>query len=188
MSYDAVGDEELVLSVSLGDRDALGELYTRHSRAVYGLALHFLRDPNRAEEVTQEVFINLWNKAGKFHPERGRFLPWLLTTAHHRTIDELRRNKRDRGAMTEIARFGISNNSTEESPAERAERLEDSQVVREALDILPQEQLQVVVLAYYNGYSHTEIAHILDQPLGTVKTRMRLAMQKLRASMALRRG
>ena len=188
MSYDALGDEELVVSVSLGNRDALGELYTRHSRAVYGLALHFLRDTNRAEELTQEVFINLWNKADKFRPERGRFLPWLLTTAHHRTIDELRRDKRDRGAMTEIARFGLSNNSTEEGPAERAERLENSQVVREALDILPQEQQQVVILAYYNGFSHSEIAHILDQPLGTVKTRMRLAMQKLRASMALRRG
>ena len=188
MPYDELGDEELVMLVSLGEREALGQLFTRHARAVFGLALHFLRDPNRAEEVTQEVFINLWNKAGKFRPERGRFVPWLLTTAHHRTIDELRRNKRERGAITEVARVELGTTSPEEGPAERAERLEDSQVVREALDILPQEQQQVVVLAYYNGYSHSEIAQILDQPLGTVKTRMRLAMQKLRASMALRRG
>ena len=189
MPYDTLGDEELVTLMTLGEREALAELYARHARAVFGLILHMLKDTTRAEEVTQEVFLNLWQKAKMFRPERGKFLTWLLTSAHHRTIDELRRDGRFRSALEEVARMAQvgGSNEEDESPVDRAQRLEEAEVVRKALDVLPPEQQQVVMLAYYSGYSQLEIAEGLKQPLGTVKTRMRLAMQKLRASLALER-
>ena len=184
MSYDGLPDEELVTLLALGEKEALAELYSRHVRAVYSLVLHLLQDTGKAEEVTQEVFLNLWKKAATFRPERGKFLTWLLTTAHHRTIDELRRTRRQRNAFDEIAQNSKSEVNMVESPLERAERLEEAGTVHKALEILPPEQLQVVVLAYYKGYSQSEIAQILNHPLGTVKTRMRLAMQKMRASLS----
>ena len=184
MSYDGLPDEELVTLLTLGEKEALAELYSRHVRAVYSLVLHLLQDTGKAEEVTQEVFLNLWKKAATFRPERGKFLTWLLTTAHHRTIDELRRTRRQRNAFDEIAQNSKSEVNMVESPLERAERLEEAGTVHKALEILPPEQLQVVVLAYYKGYSQSEIAQILNHPLGTVKTRMRLAMQKMRASLS----
>ncbi len=187
MSYEGLADEELVTLVMLGEREALGELYSRHAKAVYGLTLHLLRDPTGAEEVTQEVFINLWKKAALFRPERGKFTTWLLTMAHHRTIDELRRSNRQRNAAAEIARNVLGGSNSEEGPQDIAQRLVEAREVRKALDVLPPEQLETIVLSYYKGYSQSEIAKILNQPLGTVKTRMRLAMQKLRVALTLQR-
>ena len=183
MPYDRLGDEDLVTLLTLGEKEALAALYSRHVKAVYSLVLHLLQDTGRAEEVTQEVFINLWNKAATFRPERGKFRTWLLTTAHHRTVDELRRTRRQRTTFDEVARNSQNEVNSEEGPLERAERMEEARAIHKALDILPPEQLQVVTLAYYKGYSQSEIAQILDNPLGTVKTRMRLAMQKMRASL-----
>ena len=184
--YDDPSDEQLVTLVTQGEAQALGALYDRHSRAVYGLVLHMLRDHARAEEMTQEVFLNLWLKARTFRSDRGSFRTWLMTVSHHRVVDELRRDNRQQNTLAEAGRellvTGIVSLDTPEAGAQRSE---EGAAVRLALSTLPSEQKEVVELAYYNGFSQSEIAQRLHQPLGTVKTRMRLAMQKLRAALAL---
>ncbi|MBI4203134.1 MAG: sigma-70 family RNA polymerase sigma factor [Chloroflexi bacterium] len=185
MSYSVLSEEELVALVKQGDQTALGELYDRRGKAVYGFALHLLRDQAKAEEVTQEVFINVWLKARTFDPGRGGFNTWLMTMAHHKAIDEMRRSHRQRVALDQAGQDSLVKwNSSEESPIEGAEKAQDAEAVRQALEMLPPEQRSVVTLAYYQGLSQSEIAARLQQPLGTVKTRMRLALQKLRLALA----
>lgn len=186
MSYDGLPDEQLVALVTHGAPQALGALYDRHGRAVYGLALHLLRDPARAEEMTQEVFLNLWLRAATYRPDRGSFHTWLMTVCHHRVVDELRRHRRQENALAEAERDPVIHSVTPfGSPEEGAQQSEEGAAVRRALNTLPAEQSQVVELAYYHGLTQSEIAARLRQPLGTVKTRMRLAMQKLRAALAI---
>jgi len=182
--YDELSDDRLITLVTQGERDALGALYDRHGKSVFGLVYHLLRDPARAEEVTQEVFLNVWLKAATFRPERGRFQTWLMSTAHHRAVDELRRDHRQQGTLEQAGWDALLSAGTpEDSPAEGAQRAEEGETVRKALKRLPPEQGKVIEMAYYQGFSQSEIAQRLQQPLGTVKTRMRLAMQKLRAAL-----
>ena len=185
MTYAAFTDEQLIALVQQGDSNALGELYDRRGRSVFGFTLHLLRDQAKAEEVTQEVFLNVWQKARTYDPSRGGFNTWLMTMAHHRAIDEMRRSHRQRTALEEAAQDTlVQMNSTTDSPLESAQRAQEAEAVRKALDTLPLEQRSVITLAYYQGLSPPEIAARLQQPLGTVKTRMRLALQKLRTALA----
>lgn len=186
MTLAGLSEEQLVALLQQGDSSALGELYDRRGKAVFGFALHLLRDQAKAEEVTQEVFLNVWQKARTYDPSRGGFSTWLMTMVHHRAIDELRRNQRQRASLEQSAQDALVqiNTSSSDSPADSAERAQDAEAVRKALEALPAEQSSVVTLAYYQGLSQSEIAARLQQPLGTVKTRMRLALQKLRIALA----
>lgn len=184
MTPSGYDDHELMAQVARGDREALGRLYDRYGRAVYAMARGMLQDGPLAEEVTQDVFTTLWLKASTYQPERGRVYSWLMTIAHNRVLDELRRVRRAQRVTVpgdgegDISAVAAARDVPTE--AEIVQRLDNGRV-RDALQALPEEQRRVVVMAYYQGYSHTEIAGLLSQPLGTVKTRMRLALQKLRA-------
>lgn len=185
MTFEANTDEELIGLVSAGELSALDDLYSRHSRAVYGFVYYLLRDPAKAEEVTQEVFVNVWQKATSYRAERGSFTTWVMTMAHHKAIDELRRTQRHRSAMENLTRHAaIEGEAVEGTPYESAQRAEAAEAVQRALQSLPQEQRQAIVLAHYHGYTQSEIADRLEQPLGTIKTRMRLGLRKLRTALA----
>ncbi|MBI4339309.1 MAG: sigma-70 family RNA polymerase sigma factor [Chloroflexi bacterium] len=184
MSFEGLSDEQVIGLVQQGDRDALGELYDRRGKAVFGFALHLLRDPAKAEEVTQEVFLNVWLKARFYQPQRGSFNTWLLTMTHHRAIDELRHAQRQRAVLDEAGQAMVINSDAPRDPLDEAQRAQEAETVNRALETLPPEQRNVIALAYYHGLSQSEIATRLQQPLGTVKTRMRLAMQKLRVALA----
>ncbi len=166
-------------------RDALTEFYARHSGAVYSLALRMLRDPGAAEEVAQDAFMSVWRRADSYRGNRGSPTSWLLSIAHHRAIDEIRRrSRRDRHASTrEVETVDVpSDESTD--PVRYAAARGDRDAIDEALGTLRPEQRAVVELAYFGGLTHTEIAERLGQPLGTVKTRMRLAIRGLREAIS----
>ena len=180
MSYEGRDDKELLSLIVQQDRESLEALYDRYAGAVYSLAVQMLRDSGAAEEVTQDTFFNVWRRASSYKSGRGSVTAWLFSIAHHRTIDELRRRRRDR---TQIQHgVDLTNMPSENGgdPLEFATSQFDRSQVKEALKVLRPEQREVVLLAYYGGLTHSEIASYLEKPLGTVKTRMRLALKKLR--------
>jgi RNA polymerase sigma-70 factor (ECF subfamily) len=147
-----------------GDKLAFEAIYDRYGDLVYSTALRVLRDPHIAEDMSQEIFVRLWRKPASYVAERGRFLTWLISVTRNRAVDEIR--SRGRRQRYETA-----------SP-------EEPRTVRAALAELPPEQRQAIELAYFGGHTQQEIAERLGQPLGTVKTRIRLGMQKMRAALA----
>ena len=179
--YEALSDEELVKLIALQNREALEVLYDRYAGPVYSLAMHMLRDAGAAEEVTQDTFFNVWRRASSYHPERGKLTAWLFSIGHHRVIDEARRRRR-REQMQVSGDVELLNRpgSDTDEPARYAILQMQRGEIKQALSALRTEQREVVVLAYYGGLTHSEIASRLGQPLGTVKTRMRLALKKLR--------
>ena len=143
--------------------------------------MHMLRDTGAAEEVAQDTFFNIWRRATSYKAPRGSVTSWLFSIAHNRTIDELRKRKRHYNKVQHGV--DISNRpseSREGDPTEYAALQYEGNRLKDALTVLRPEQREVVVLAYFGGLTHSEISKELDQPLGTVKTRMRLAMKKLR--------
>jgi RNA polymerase sigma-70 factor (ECF subfamily) len=171
------------LAVLVADEDAgaLQELYDRYSQPVFSMAYSMLRDHSVAEDVTQDVFFSLWTRAGRFDPERGVFRHWFLHLAHNRVIDELRKRRR------------IAQHSADKAPEDFEMGLVSSGdtaneaitsvmfgTAAEALKLLPEEQQIAVILAYLEGATQQEIAHRTGVPLGTVKTRLRLGLIKLR--------
>lgn len=180
MGLGAVGgaDSELAVAMAAGSQDALALLYDRYSGLAYGIALRVLGDPGRAEDAVQEAFLNVWNRAGAFDPARGSLRSWLLTAVRNRSIDYLRgrgaHERREQDLEPVIAMVGASSDPWHEVSL-KLER----DAVREALTSLPPEQRQAVELAYFGGYSQTEIADLTRVPLGTVKGRLRLALEKL---------
>ena len=185
LNYHQIEDQLLLGLIAMQNQAALEAFYDRYVRQVYSLVLSILRDPGLAEEVTQEVFFNVWKRASSFNSERGRPATWLLSVAHHRAIDALRRQRRRGQRETplepEVESTHPSNES--EGPPEAAMLLENKERVREALRKLPQEQQRVIILAYFQGLTQVEISERLEQPLGTVKTRIRLGMEKLRLAL-----
>ena len=175
-------DERLIADVGRGDQSSLTALYDRYSGRIYGMALQKLGDPAAAEDATHDVFVNIWQKASTFRQERGKLSSWLLTIAHNQIVDTLRRKRKAREiqqAATQDPTF--STTSVRDDPDDAASLSEVMVTVRQALQTLSESQREVVVSAYYLGYSQTQIAERLDIPLGTVKSRMRLAMKNLRA-------
>ena len=174
-------DVDLMARITDG---AVEALYDRYSSAVYSFVMRMLRDTGAAEEVTQDAFWNLWRRAASYRAQRGSVSSWLFTIAHHRAIDELRRRKRHQQAQAP-GEVDMENQPSDDStdPVRYADAQFQRGQVQDALAVLRPEQKEVVVLAYYGGLTHSEIAAKLDQPLGTVKTRMRLALRKLRGSM-----
>lgn len=171
-------DEELVATFALGDERALGHLYDRHWRVAYSLALRVLRDPDLAEDAVQEAFLTAWRTAASFDPRRARASTWLFTFVHRRAVDIVR--SRTHGAV-----FLAEPRSADEpcSPAadDEAALLDGRRRVRGALDSLPSRERSVVELAYYGGLRQSEVAQLLDLPLGTVKSRTFTALARLRS-------
>lgn len=171
-------DDVLLARIARGDEDAFGALYDRFSAAVYSLAVRMLGDRAAAEETTQEVFLGIWRGAGAFDAGKGSVRSWLLAQAHHKTVDAVRR-ARLRG--TDPLPPDLPAGPEIETEALRGVA---SGRVRNALADLSVEQREAIVLAYYGGYTQQEIARRLGVPLGTVKTRMRDGMQRLRRQLA----
>ena len=184
---EALDDQDLLRLVVNRRREALEALYDRYSGAVYSLAVHMLRDAGAAEEVTQDTFFNVWRRASSYSPERGKVTSWLFSIGHHRVIDEVRRRRRREQTLV-FQEVDLHNQPDDGSndPSRYAAVQMQRREVKHALTVLRPEQRQIVELAYYGGLTHSEIASRLDQPLGTVKTRMRLAIKKLRVVMSPR--
>ena len=182
--YSSLSDQELLELIAQENREALSALYDRYAGAVYSLAVQILRDQGAAEEVVQDTFFNVWRRATTYKPDRGKVTAWLFSIGHHRGIDELRRRRRREEKLV-YHDVDLSNQPADEvdDPARYAAVQMRRGKVKEMLSVLREEQRQVVMLAYYGGLTHSEIAARLDQPLGTVKTRMRLALKKLRETM-----
>jgi len=169
------GDEEALLRrVARKDERAFRAIYDRYARSVYSLALGLLRDSTRAEEVTQEVFLAIWRGAAGFDADRGRARTWILSLAHHRTVDAIRRQRlRDTEPLDPAL-------PAPSDAADDAIRGVESARVRDALARLSPVQREAIGLAYYGGYTQEEIARRVGVPLGTVKTRMRDGLLRLR--------
>ena len=170
-------DQQLIAKVVKGDENAFLSLYDRYASRVYGLTLRVLGDAMLAEEVTQDTFLKLWSRARQFDSNKGELTPWLLTIAHRTALDRLRLENR---------RMPVSNPQDPEEtwpliPDETTQNGEARwRSLYFAVQSLPEEQRQVIDLAYYKGMSQSDIAEVLGWPLGTVKTRVRSAMQALR--------
>ena len=172
-------DEALLALVSRGEEAALGELYDRYGRIAYGLALRILRDATLAEDAVQEAFLAVWRSAGSFLADRAKASTWILTLVHRRAVDLVRREERRRGDPLESAE-PAAGEATDEQAALRAQR----RLVQEALRQLPDEQREALELAYYGGYTQSELAERLGQPLGTIKSRMFTGLRRLRDLLA----
>ena len=166
------------------DPDAFEILYERHGGAAYSLAHRIVGDPGVAEDVTQEAFISLWRSGARFDATRGSVRSWTLGIVRNRAIDALRRGSGPAPKLDLDDEATLAGQATEERTDSEAIRRETARRVRGALRELPCEQSQVIGLAYFGGFTHSEIARMLSMPLGTVKGRMRLGLEKIRASLA----
>lgn len=168
--------------VKEGDPRAFEILYDRHSGPAFSLAYRMVGNRVVAEDVSQEAFVSIWRSRLRYQPERGSVRTWVLGIVHHRAIDALRRNtvhdKRRASSEGIEERF----EAPEQTDVEVARR-EEARTVRAALENLPEEQCRVIELAYFGGFSHSQIADQLEMPIGTVKGRMRLGLDKLRRSL-----
>jgi RNA polymerase sigma-70 factor, ECF subfamily len=176
--YLLYADEDLMPLVEVGDAEALAALYDRHGRMAYSLAYRMMGEKQEAEDVVQEAFIKVWRSAGGYRVGRGSVRTWILSIVHNRGIDQIRSHAR-RGRMQDKVEASAPTSEPSEAFAETWHNTQQEQV-REALNTLPQEQLKILELAYFSGYTHVEIAERLELPLGTVKGRMRLGLQKIR--------
>jgi RNA polymerase sigma-70 factor, ECF subfamily len=170
-------DRSLIRGISNGQEDAVAELYDRYSSIVYSVALRVLGDTGRAEDVMQEVFMQLWRNPGAFDAHRGSLAAWLAVIARNRAIDAVRKRRPE----SNIEDVVVAADLDLESEAARKIAVEK---VRGVLAGMPTEQRRAVELAFFEGLTHTEVAAKLGEPLGTVKTRIRSALQTLRKVMA----
>ena len=173
----------LLQRIACGDESALGDFYDRTSARVHGLARRLLGDHQDAEEVTVDVYRQVWDQASRFTTTRGQALTWLMMLARSRSLDRLRRRVRVARRERPLDEAG-SSPSPDAGPDERGSLAEHGLLVRAALATLPDEQRQAIELAYAHGLSHTEIAERLNSPLGTVKTRIRRGIGSLRDALA----
>jgi RNA polymerase sigma-70 factor (ECF subfamily) len=178
-------DADLLRRMAKGDTAALGSFYDLHAGTLFALACRIVADPKEAEDVLQEVFVQLWEKAATFDPALGRPLAWALTLTRNRSIDKLRALQRRRARLVEH----VDSDQVEdcpvstESPTEAAGAHEQGDLVRQALAHLPADQRRAIELAFFDGLTQTEIATALGQPLGTIKARIRRGMLKLRTEL-----
>ncbi|MFV9426694.1 ECF RNA polymerase sigma factor SigK [Microbacterium sp. S1037] len=178
---DHVGD--LIQRVATGDRDAFAELYDALSPRAFGLILRVLVDRAQSEEVLQEVFLEVWQSAARFTPKRGQGRSWVLTIAHRRAVDRVRsaQSSVDRDVRAGFRDIDVAYDNV----AEKVEMKIEGRRVVDALAALPEAQKEALTLAYFGGYSQSEIATLVGAPLGTVKTRMRDGLSRLRMEMGV---
>ena len=179
-----LADEDLMPLVERKDPSAFEIVYDRHGGAAYSLAYRIVGDRAVAEEVAQEAFLSVWRSGARFDRARGSVRTWLLGVVRNRAIDVLRRESGRAPTVSLDLEAMPEQESRFEATDAEALRREAAREVRGVLAGLPEDQLKVVQLAYFSGLSHVEIAEVLGMPLGTVKGRMRLAMEKMRASLA----
>jgi len=175
-----VSDEALLSLVASSDEQALAELYDRFGRVAYGLALRILRDEALAQDAVQDAFLAIWRNADRFLAERAKASTWILTLVHRRSVDLVRREDRRRAEPLETAPEPAAAETVEEEAALGFQR----RVVQEALRRLPPEQREALELGYYGGLTQSELAERLDQPLGTIKSRMFTGLNRLRDLLA----
>ncbi|MFF3737942.1 sigma-70 family RNA polymerase sigma factor [Streptomyces sp. NPDC002566] len=170
--------DRLLLSVAEGSQDAFTRLYDAVAGPIYGIACQVLRDPARAEEVAQEVMLEVWQTAPRYRPESGHAMTWMMTIAHHRAVDCVRTARR--AAERERTVSQRESVPAFDDVAEAVEALGEREEVRTCLRQLTTELLQPVLLVYYRGLTHAEVASVLSLPLGTVKSRLRRALTHMR--------
>jgi len=176
--YTILGDEDLMSLMEGGDEEAFAALYDRHSRAAYSLSYRMMGDRQAAEDLTQDAFLKVWRSAGGYRSERGSVRTWILSIAHNRGIDQLRSLASRRRTQDRVEQ-SAPRSQPSEAFAETWRNRQREQI-REALNTLPEDQLKILELAYFSGYTHVEISNLMDLPLGTVKGRMRLGLKKIR--------
>lgn len=179
----AVTTEELVQRVATGDHAAFAALYDRIAPQVYGVVRKVLRDPAQSEEVAQEVLLEIWRTAARYDQSKSSAATWMLTMAHRRAIDRVRTEQAARDRTERVASADVRRSVDE--VAEAVEGRAESDQVRRALEGLSELQREAIKLAYYGGYTYPEVARLLDAPLGTVKTRLRDGLIRLREAMAV---
>ncbi len=178
-----LADEELMRLVQAGDPRAFELVYDRHGGAAFSLAYRMVGNRTAAEDISQEAFLSIWRSRLRYEPERGSVRTWVLGIVHNRAIDALRRN-----TVHDRRRAGMEGVEERHEAPERTDvevaRRDEARHVRAALGELPEDQVQVIELAYFGGFSHSEIADMLGMPMGTVKGRMRLGLEKMRRALA----
>ncbi|WP_200947524.1 ECF RNA polymerase sigma factor SigK [Microbacterium sp. Root166] len=174
---------ELLQRVANGDQAAFARLYDMLAPRVFGLVLRVLVDRSQSEEVLQEVFLEIWQSASRFAPNRGQARSWILTIAHRRAVDRVRSSQAstDRDVRAGFRDLDVAHDSV----VEQVELRIEGEKVTAALSSLPEAQKEALTLAYYGGYSQSEIAALVGAPLGTIKTRMRDGLSRLRAEMGV---
>jgi RNA polymerase sigma-70 factor, ECF subfamily len=178
--FSEVSDSALALAIARYDQSALAEAYRRHAGAVFGLARRLLIEPALAEEIVQEIFLRLWNDPTRFDPERGTMRSYLLTQTHGRSVDVLRADTSRRAREErDVRRTAESGYDIEHEVLDMA----TSDHVRRSLEALPADERQAIELAYFGGYTYREVATRLDQPEGTVKSRIRSGLKRLRTDL-----
>lgn len=179
-----LADEELMPLVGRKDPEAFEVLFDRHGGAAYSLAYRVVGDRTAAEEVTQEAFISVWRSGARFDAARGSVRSWLLSIVRNRAIDFLRSRAGKAPKLTFDDDSALEQRPAKERTEEEALKRETAGELRGALGNLPGEQAKVIELAYFGGFSHSEIANLLNLPMGTVKGRMRLGLEKIRGELA----
>lgn len=166
-----------------GDEAAFAQLYDATSARAYGMAVRVIRDPSQAEEVTQEAFLEIWKTASRFDADKGSAVSWVLTIVHRKAVDRVRSAQAStrRDTTYHQGSQGVEHDST----AEAAHASMESRRVRQAMDSLTEVQREALELAYFKGYTHTEVATMLDLPVGTAKTRIRDGLIRLRDTMGV---
>jgi RNA polymerase sigma-70 factor (ECF subfamily) len=177
-----LADEELMELVADGDARAFEALYDRHGGAAFSLAYRMVGNRAVAEDVAQEAFLSIWRSRVRYQRERGSVRSWVLGIVHHRGIDALRRNLVHERRRASAEGIEERHEAPERTDVEVARR-DEARTVRAAIEQLPDQQGQVIQLAYFGGFTHTQIAEMLEMPIGTVKGRMRLGLEKLRRSL-----
>ncbi len=174
---------ELLLRVADGDQASFARLYDMLSPRAFGLILRVLVDRSQSEEVLQEVFLEIWQSAARFAPNKGQGRSWVLTIAHRRAVDRVRsaQASTDRDVKAGFRDIGVAHDGV----AEEVELRIEGRRVSEALATLPDPQREAITLAYFGGYSQSEIAALVGAPLGTIKTRMRDGLSRLRVEMGV---
>lgn len=182
---DAVPDRlaSLLRASGRGDEDAFAEIYDAVAHRVHGLTLRVVRDPAQAEEVTQEAMVEVWRQSARFRPELGSPMGWILTIAHRRAVDRVR--SAEASSRRDTVYHEQSVDRPHDSTAEAAHASLEARRVRSALGTLTDTQRGAVELAYFGGYTHTEVATLLDVPLGTAKTRIRDGLIRLRDALGV---
>ena len=173
-----MADEELISLAQAGNAEAFAALYDRHGRSAYSLAYRMMGEKQSAEDLVQEVFLKVWRSSGSYRAERGSVRTWILSIVHNRGVDQLRSTASRRRTQDRVQAFAPKSQPSEAFTETWRNSQRDQ--VREALKTLPVEQLKILELAYFSGYTHVEIAGLLDLPLGTVKGRMRLGLRKVK--------
>src|SRR5215210_1057675 len=176
--YLILSDEDLISLVEAADAEAFATLYDRHSRAAFSLAYRMMGERQTSEDLAQDAFLKVWRGASSYRADRGSVRTWILSIVHNRGIDQIR-SQASRRRTQEKIEASAPRSQPSEAFAETWRNSQRDQI-REALNTLPPEQLKILELAYFSGYTHVEISDLLGLPLGTVKGRMRLGLKKIK--------